>query len=67
MPTLHRTNNKTNNRKDCLTLVGGVAFCYKKSLNVQEIETPVPVPRELELLPLKITDNNGKGLLCVGC
>ena len=27
----------------------------------------MPVPTELEILSLKITDNNGKGLLYVGC
>lgn len=54
-------------RKDRTTQGGGVAFCYKETLNVQVIEPLVPVPMELELLTLKITDNNGKGLLCVGC
>lgn len=46
---------------------GGVTFCYKETLNVRMIEPPEPGSRELELLALKITDNNGKGLLCVGC
>ncbi|XP_045104363.1 uncharacterized protein LOC123499894 [Portunus trituberculatus] len=46
---------------------GGVAFCHKETLNVQVVEPPTPVPRELELIALKIIDGNGKGLLCVGC
>ena len=59
----------TWNRKDHSTYGGGVAFRYKESLHVQKIEPamPMPVPRELELLLIKFTDNNGKGLLCVGC
>lgn len=54
-------------QRDRSTQGGGVAFCYKETLNVRMIEPPEPGSRELELLALKITDNNGKGLLCVGC
>ncbi|XP_045109715.1 uncharacterized protein LOC123503780 [Portunus trituberculatus] len=54
-------------RKDRSTQGGGVAFCYKETLNVKVIEPAKPVPEELELLVLKVTDRNGKGLLCVGC
>jgi len=54
-------------RKDRSTQGGGVAFCHKETVNAQVVEPPVPVPCELELLTLKITDSDGKGLLCVGC
>lgn len=54
-------------RKDRNCQGGGVAFCFKESLNVQVVEPPVPAPRELELLILKVTDAHGKGLLCIGC
>ena len=54
-------------RKDRSTQGGGVAFCHKESLNVQVVEPLIPVPRELELIALKVIDGNGKGLLCVGC
>ena len=54
-------------RKDRCTQGGGVAFCHKESLNVQVVEPPIPVPRDLELIALKVIDGNGKGLLCVGC
>ncbi|KAG0717429.1 hypothetical protein GWK47_054467 [Chionoecetes opilio] len=46
---------------------GGVALCYRETVNVQVVETPVHVPRDLELLTLKIIDSDGQGLLCVGC
>ena len=54
-------------RKDRSTQGGGVAFCHKESLNVQVVKPSVPVPQDLELLTLKVTDINGKGLLCIGC
>ncbi|KAK8372396.1 hypothetical protein O3P69_010909, partial [Scylla paramamosain] len=40
-------------RKDRSTQGGGVAFCHKETLNVQVVEPPIPVPRELELIALK--------------
>ncbi|XP_045117635.1 uncharacterized protein LOC123508165 [Portunus trituberculatus] len=54
-------------RKDRSTQGGGVAFCFKETVNAQVVEPPTPIPGELELLTLKIIDSNGKGLLCVGC
>ena len=54
-------------RKDRSTQGGGVAFCHKESINAQLVEPPVPAPRELELLTLKVIDAHGKGLLCIGC
>ena len=54
-------------RKDRSTHGGGVAFCFKDSVNAQVIVPPVPVPSELEILALKILDSESKGLLCIGC
>ncbi|XP_045137187.1 uncharacterized protein LOC123519749 [Portunus trituberculatus] len=54
-------------RKDRSTQGGGMAFCYKDTVNVQVVEPPVPVPRELEFLTLKVTDRDSKGVLVVGC
>ena len=54
-------------RKDRSTQGGGVAFCYKETVNLQVVEPQVHVPEVLELLTLKIIDSEGKGLLCVGC
>ena len=54
-------------RKDRSSQGGGVAFCHKETINVQVVEPPVPAPRELELLTLKVIDAQGKGLLCIGC
>lgn len=51
-------------RKDRSTQCGHVEFCYKDTVNVQVVESPVPVPRELELLTMKITDSD---VLSVGC
>ncbi|KAK8391144.1 hypothetical protein O3P69_017061 [Scylla paramamosain] len=41
-------------RKDQTTQGGGVAFCYKESLSVRVVKPPMPAPRELELLMLKL-------------
>ncbi|MPC44516.1 hypothetical protein E2C01_038189 [Portunus trituberculatus] len=54
-------------RKDRSTQGGGIAFCYKDTVNVQVVEPPVPVPRELEILTLKVTDSDSKGVMVVGC
>ena len=54
-------------RKDRSTQDGGVAFYHKESLNVQVVEPALPVPRDLELITLKIIESNGKELFCVGC
>ncbi|KAK8392744.1 hypothetical protein O3P69_014879 [Scylla paramamosain] len=52
-------------RKDRSTQGGGVAFCYKETVSGQVVEPPTPVPGELELLALKITDSNGKDHVAV--
>ena len=44
-----------------------MAFCHKESVNAQVIVPPVPVPEELEILALKVSDSESKGLLCIGC
>ena len=31
------------------------------------VEPSLPVPKELEVMIVKITDSEKKGLLCVGC
>lgn len=54
-------------RKDRSTQGGGVAFCFKDTLSVQLLDPCEPVPRDLELLMLKISDRSGKHLLCIGC
>ena len=36
-------------------------------MNVHIVEPHMPVPEELKLLLFKITDSDGKDLLCVGC
>ncbi|KAK8402306.1 hypothetical protein O3P69_000608 [Scylla paramamosain] len=46
-------------RKDRSTQGGGVAFCHKETLNVQVVEPPIPVPRELELIALKCGRRTG--------
>ena len=52
-------------RKDRSTQGGGVAFCYKTSLNVVVLDTPIPAG--LEVILLKVVGAEGRGTLCVGC
>ena len=52
-------------RKDRSTQGGGVAFCYKASLNAVVLDTPIPAG--LEAVMLKLVGADGRGVLCVGC
>ena len=52
-------------RKDRSTQGGGVAFCYKSSLNAVVLDTPLPAG--LEAIMLKLVGDGGRGTLCVGC
>ena len=52
-------------RRDRSRQGGGVAFCYKASLNVMVLDTPIPA--ELEAITLKLTGDGGRGTLCIGC
>ena len=44
-----------------------VAFCHKETLSAQVVQPPVPVPAKIEMLTLKLSERNGKSILCVGC
>lgn len=57
----------TWHRKDRSTQGGGVAFCFKDTLNVKVVEPCEPVPRDLEVIMLTISDKNGESFLCIGC
>ncbi|MPC52495.1 hypothetical protein E2C01_046365 [Portunus trituberculatus] len=44
-----------------------MAFYHMETLNVQVVESPMPVPSDLGLLTMKITDSDENCLLCIGC
>lgn len=52
-------------RKDRNTQGGGVALCYKDDLQLQIIDTDIPIG--LEVIIFKLIDREGRGILCCGC
>ncbi|KAK3857952.1 hypothetical protein Pcinc_035825 [Petrolisthes cinctipes] len=52
-------------RKDRSTLGGGVALCFKNSLRVVVLDTPIPA--DLEVIIWKVCGDKDIGILCVGC
>ncbi|KAK3857130.1 hypothetical protein Pcinc_036597 [Petrolisthes cinctipes] len=52
-------------RKDRSTLGGGVALCFKNSLRVVVLDTPIPA--DLEVIIWKVCGDKDVGILCVGC
>ncbi|KAK3857033.1 hypothetical protein Pcinc_036688 [Petrolisthes cinctipes] len=52
-------------RKDRSTLGGGVALCFKNSLRVVVLDTPIPA--DLEVIIWKVYGDKDIGILCVGC
>ncbi|KAK4315302.1 hypothetical protein Pmani_013473 [Petrolisthes manimaculis] len=52
-------------RKDRSTFGGGVALCFKNSLRVEVLDTPIPA--DLEVILWKVCGDKDVGILCVGC
>ncbi|KAK4324575.1 hypothetical protein Pmani_004786 [Petrolisthes manimaculis] len=52
-------------RKDRSTLGGGVALCFKNSLRVVVLDTPIPA--DLEVIIWNVCGDKDVGILCVGC